>query len=640
MAEPVSCTFVGDADGLAVGAPQIRVFDANGRQCGYTDLTYSDGVFYIEPGVYNVLVEYPGQSYDFLTAVIVRTDVEIAEGTEIKIPATEAVHEVTFHTVLPDGAELIPPMLNADNTAVAEEGNVDYERLDMFFYPMVEEPNLIFFKGLARTDRRMQPVVRFSDLPSSLCVSVGSFTPNGNNFCCNKYIVPQGLNTSVELKCDATQYVSSTFVSAIAASESDPICAGAQLTYRNRGDELSFCQHYRLDMPADTGITLWLNGGSEDAPYDILVAPEAIFSAEYTKMDNATYIQSNIISPRLEQYDGKPVLMANDVVAVNPAGTEEIVLGNEPLLFNGLSICKDYMSIDMELFTGRIGQKLLATFEYEAYFNNVLQFEGNEGRSPFLYDLMSVRPPFESGERRFVFTSRGPLGNSSDVTAISELVFDFDREDCAPPAMTLLSFVDDEGRNGSTFDVTEPVTVILQAGDWEFGIDMVKYTEIRKYAGDPEVGCELAVAGTDNWIEIGPMKATDIESDDAGRVFTAELEPYNLQEGQYDIRLKATDQAGNNTTQTLYRALTLTKPAGLSAAYADETLDINGNTVTVNAFGCITMTVTTLAEVIAAEQHCQSDGSATFTIPALNPGCYIVTVKGADGVIANRKIML
>lgn len=165
------------------------------------------------------------------------------------------------------------------------------------------------------------------------------------------------------------------------------------------------------------------------------------------------------------------------------------------------------------------------------------------------------------------------------TATVSTSHFDMKNTDFFPPSVTMMQIRTNEGKLSSRVVLGLDNTIVVSAGDFEAGDEMVNYYGQTATETSEPSSCSLwyAPAGTEEWIELGCTKVNEEVIAGMGivyeSVFSSEIQ------GWKDIKIRVEDAAGNWQEQVVGMAIYVSEGTGVNAISDHETITVDGNTI-------------------------------------------------------------
>jgi hypothetical protein len=313
---------------------------------------------------------------------------------------------------------------------------------------------------------------------------------------------------------------------------------GQRFTFDRDGAIYSFSNFF---SPSEVSGVMALDDAGEEVYYEFPGNPGLeVKGSPFLNYAYGNSASLNTITPLVYKYDGKFVTNLNP----NFKG----LLGEE----------READKIDIEVSVTHNGEEVLSDGALWNSFWN----EAPEADPSGVYTAR-------------IENNRNILVDETEGYNITTLSFSYEREDICPPAIQAIQFRNAGNEFAQRFESAEDVNIIVCAGDytWNENEDYLLYN----YASLP-VDLTVAVAAHDaeekEWTAV-PM-ANVAEYDNLagyGYFFRGALKDIlaDAKPGWYDVRITATDKAGNSNEQILGPAFQLTGLTGVENVDAEKT---------------------------------------------------------------------
>ncbi|MDE5872051.1 MAG: hypothetical protein K2H22_08930 [Muribaculaceae bacterium] len=206
-------------------------------------------------------------------------------------------------------------------------------------------------------------------------------------------------------------------------------------------------------------------------------------------------------------------------------------------------------------------------------------------------------------------------GNRTATVSISH--FDMNKADFFPPSATMMQVRTNEGKLSSCVAPGLDNVIVVSAGDFEAGNEMVNYYgQTATVTSEPSsFSLWYAPAGTEEWVELDCTKVNEEVIAGIGMVYEA---VFNSDvQGWKDIKIRVEDAAGNWQEQVVGMAVYVAEGTGVKTVSDNGKVIVEGNTIIAPA-GARIYTV---------------DGVTTNGAD-LAPGLYIVCIDGVSCKVA------
>ena len=206
-------------------------------------------------------------------------------------------------------------------------------------------------------------------------------------------------------------------------------------------------------------------------------------------------------------------------------------------------------------------------------------------------------------------------GNRTATVATSH--FDMNKADFFPPSVTMMQVRTNEGRLSSRVAPGLDNAIVVSAGDFEAGNEMVNYYgQTATVTSDPaSLSLWYAPAGTEEWVELDCTKINEEVISGIGMVYEA---VFNSDvQGWKDVKIRVEDAAGNWQEQVIGMAVYVSEGSAVKSVMDNGGVMVDGNTIIAPA-GARIYTV----------DGVETDGAG------LAPGLYIVCIDGVSRKVA------
>ena len=174
-------------------------------------------------------------------------------------------------------------------------------------------------------------------------------------------------------------------------------------------------------------------------------------------------------------------------------------------------------------------------------------------------------PDIQLKEGVYEFNNTFTLPGGSVKGNVATLNVDYTGEDFCAPTLRFVQYRNSDNKVTDKYTEGEEIIVNLAAGDWVRKIG----NSTLYYNCDPvTVTVWVAPSNSEEWTEISLSELTDEASVNFGYVYTGKMKLDTA--GQYDVRIKVEDEAGNTQEQRIINALTVTPGSGVANIHASD----------------------------------------------------------------------
>lgn len=157
--------------------------------------------------------------------------------------------------------------------------------------------------------------------------------------------------------------------------------------------------------------------------------------------------------------------------------------------------------------------------------------------------------------------------------------FDMNNADFFPPSVTMMQVRTNEGKLSSQLEAGVNNTLIISAGDFEAGNEMINYYgQTATITSEPaSFNLWYAPAGTEEWTELDCTKTTEEAVTGIGTIYEATI--LDSVDGWKDVKVRVEDAAGNWQEQVIGMAFHVADSTGVKTVNGNREITVNGNTI-------------------------------------------------------------
>ncbi|MDE5878013.1 MAG: hypothetical protein K2H47_11025 [Muribaculaceae bacterium] len=184
-----------------------------------------------------------------------------------------------------------------------------------------------------------------------------------------------------------------------------------------------------------------------------------------------------------------------------------------------------------------------------------------------------------AGETELKLTDSNFEVDGVRTATISTSHFDMNNADFFPPSVTMMQVRSNEGKLSSRIEGGVNNTLIISAGDFEAGNEMINYYgQTATITSEPaSFNLWYAPTGTEEWTELDCTKVTEKAITGIGAIYEATV--LDNADGWKDVKVRVEDATGNWQEQIISMAFHISKPTGIKTVNGNSEVTVNGNTI-------------------------------------------------------------
>lgn len=626
---------------------------------------------YVAPGTYDIIARFihsnpMSVTFNDYQGYVVLENVEVSGDMEIYVDPATITNHIEFQPLLPDGSQLVLPVVNLDENGTeipVSDGSMPFAGLTILDY--IVGPGW----GLDSSNS-MTPVIN-SETPW------GFYDPT-KLFCININDVSDRIHLGIGLWIGTPEYdeANTLIMMAEQAGSKAGIVSNDAAQYRVRefnpswtaaGKETEkLIEQYpnELDWINPYGYAIRRVAGDNNRLSSGAIRTESKRPQIYRMGFSRNKIDDSLVHLLVAPTKTELVKIGSDVIQTVNIGTwqqpfddgEWIVYPQISLAMTSNSPSADFPFTGVEAFSTEIGNNedvmflsapLITTtisrgfnlFEGTEYFGFNIACLGrmSETRNTDLTVMdaeMKVNgvkvansmsaieewwKGYESdmaGETELKLIDSNFEIDGKSASTVSTTHFNMKNADFFPPSVTMMQVRTDEGKLSSRVAPGLDNTIVVSAGDFEAGNEMINYYgQTATVTSEPaSLNLWYASAGTEEWVELECNKAQEV-IDGIGMVYEA---VFNSDvQGWKDVKIRVEDASGNWQEQVIGLAVYVSEGSGVKTVTDNGKVIVEGN-----------MIIAPEGAQIYTVDGVRADGTN------LAAGLYIVCVNGVSFKVA------
>ncbi len=622
----------------------------------------SGDYLYLAPGTYDIVARFihsnpMSYTYSDYQGYVVLENVEVSGDMTIDVNPASITNHIEFQPLLPNGSPLVLPVVNLDENGTeipVSDGSMTFSGLTILDY--VVGPGWGLDSSISMTpvihaetpwgfyDPTKLLCININDVSDRIHLGIGTWIGTPEYEEANTLIMMAELagSKSGVVSNDVAEYKMREFKPAWTAAAQD-----TEKLIQEYPEELDWIAPYGFAIRRVAGDTNRLTSGAirleskrseiyrlgfsknniNDPMVHLLVAPT---KTELVKIGSNVVQTVNYGAWQQPFGEGEWIVYPQTSLAMTSespsadfqfAGVEPFsskIIDNEDVMFLTAPVVTATINRGYNLFggneylgfdivpTGRMGEIRntdLSVMEAELRVNGVKVANSMEAIEEWWKGYDSDM----AGETELKLTDSNFEIDGQRSTTVSTTHFNMNEVDFFPPSVTMMQVRTNEGKLSSCVKPGLNNTILVSAGDFESGNEMINYYgQTATITLEPEsFNIWYAPTGTEEWVELNYTKVNEEVITGIGTIYEAEIG--SLSQGWNDIKIRVEDAAGNWQEQVIGMAVNVSTETGVTAIKNNNGVYVNGNNI-----------ISPVGSKIYTVDGVMTDGTD------LTPGLYIV----------------